>query len=316
MDYSRQKILEEIGVEGQKKLAVSTVAIIGVGAIGSVSAELMARAGIGKIIIVDRDIIEQSNLQRQLLYTERDVGSPKAIVSNKRLKEINKDLVIESYSVDLSPENIGVLAEAEVILDCTDNLETRFLLNDYCLKNNKSWVYSAGIKTIATVMPLIPGNACFRCVFGSSKSHETCETEGVLGSTTAIAGSLQVSLAIKILLNTTIKQEMFRFDVWNQDFTKLKLSKKDCLACNGEYEYLDGDKLSKTVKMCGSNTYQIKEDVDFEELKKNFGRFEDAKVTEDFLQYNNITLFSDGRALVKAKNEEEARSLYSKYVGN
>ncbi|MBC8500655.1 MAG: HesA/MoeB/ThiF family protein [Nanoarchaeota archaeon] len=298
MRYSRQEII--IGNSGQETLEKKTVAVVGVGAIGTVSSELLARAGIN-LIVIDRDVVELNNLQRQLLYNEEDIGKPKALVAEKKLKKINSKIKIRSYCKDLSFENINILKNADLILDCTDNFETRFLINDYCLKNKKPWIYAAGIRKNGTMMNFFPNNVCFRCIFKDARGLETCETAGVFGATTTVVGSLQTINAIKILLGKPVSREMVRIDVCENRFEKIKVKqRKNCAACNGVYEYLDGKKGSKAVKLCGRNTYQI----------KGAGQ-KDFRVIND-----RVSVFKDGRALIKAKSEKEARSLYSKYVGN
>ena len=276
MRYSRQEILPEIGSEGQKKLSEKTIAIVGVGAIGTVTSELAVRAGIGNIILIDRDVVELNNLQRQLLYNEEDVGKPKALVAERVLKKINSAVKIKSYADDLNPDNIDfILKNVDLILDCTDNFETRLLVNDYCVKNHKPWIYSAGIKTQGTMMVFIPWGPCFRCIFKHPTGLDSCETAGILASTTTAIASLQISNAMKMLLGNVVEQSMIRLNVWNNSCEKIKVHKrKTCVACQGIYEYLEGDKISKTLKMCGGNTYQIKgKEVDLELVRKKIEKW-------------------------------------------
>lgn len=317
MRYSRQEIL--IGKEGQKKLSEKTVAIVGVGATGSVSSQLIVRAGVGKVVIIDRDIVELNNLQRQLLYGEEDIGKPKAIVAERELKKLNSAVNIKSYTDDLNPDNIKkIMKDVDLIFDCTDNFETRLLVNDYCVKNHKPWIYSAGIKHQGTMMVFIPWGPCFRCIFKHPTGLDSCETAGILASTTTAIASLQVSNAIKMLLGNAVEQSMIRLDVWDNKMDKIKVHKrKSCVACQGIYEYLEGDKISKTLKMCGSNTYQIKgKEVDLKVIREKIEKTMEVKGDSTFITFHNMTLFKDGRALVKANSEKEAKSLYSKFVGN
>jgi adenylyltransferase/sulfurtransferase len=298
MRYSRQEAL--IGGNAQKVLGKKTAAVVGVGAIGTVTAELLARAGVN-LILIDRDVVELNNLQRQMLYTEADVGMPKAVVAGKALYKINSEIKIIGYSEDLTYENFSILNKADIVLDCTDNFETRFLINDYCMKKRMPWIYAAGIRNVGTVMNFLPGNTCFRCIFKNARGVETCETAGVLNSTTTAVGSLQVSNAIKILLGKKVGTDMIRIDVWHNSMIKVKVKKRSsCLACHGKYEYLSGERGSKAVKLCGRNTYQIKGPK-----HKAF-----RKINE------KVSVFQDGRALIKANSEKEARSIYSKFVGN
>ncbi|MFH1770513.1 MAG: ThiF family adenylyltransferase [archaeon] len=317
MRYSRQEIL--IGKEGQKKLSEKTVAIVGVGATGSVSSQLIVRAGVGKVIIVDRDIVELDNLQRQLLYNETDIGKPKAIIAERELKKLNSAVKINSYTEDLNPGNIKkILNGSDLILDCTDNFETRLLINDYCVKTHKPWIYSAGIKHQGTMMVFIPWGPCFRCIFKHPAGLDSCETAGILASTTTAIASFQVSNAVKMLLGNVVEQSMIRIDVWDNKCDKIKVHKrKSCVACQGIYEYLDGDKISKTLKMCGSNTYQIKgKEVNLKDIRQKVEKTMEVKGDTSFITFHNITVFKDGRTLVKANSEAEAKSLYSKFVGN
>lgn len=314
MRYSRQEIL--IGKKNQELLQRKTVAIIGVGAIGTVSAELLARAGVN-LILIDRDVVELNNLQRQTLFSEKDVGQPKAIVAKKKLKEINSEIKLADICEDLNKDNISILKNADLILDCTDNFETRFLINDFCKREKKDWIYSAGIRTTGTVMNFFPYAHCFRCVFKPVKAGETCETVGVLGSATAIAASIQVSNAIKILTGKEAGSEMIRFDLLQNDFQKIEVhKKKDCPSCAGNYEYLSGKKGSKIVKLCGKNMYQIRREINFGSVRKKLEKKFKVKGTNEFISFKDISLFKDGRALIRAKSEREAKTIYSKFIGN
>ena len=204
MRYARQEILPEIGTNGQKRLSESTVTIVGVGALGTVSAALLTRAGIGKIILIDRDIVDESNLQRQALFTEADVGKAKAIQAKEQLERINSDVSIEAYPEDLTDKNIATLVHGDLIMDGTDNMETRFLLNDFAKKKHIPWVYGAAVQDRGSVMSITPSSPCLSCVFKGRKSLETCETAGVLNTIIYFIASLQVTKAIKILLNNSM----------------------------------------------------------------------------------------------------------------
>ena len=324
MRYSRQEIFPEIGKKGQEKLGKSTVAIIGIGALGSVSSELLARAGIGKLILIDRDIVELSNLQRQSLYDENDLEKPKALQAHHHLKKINSGIKIDFFIEDLNNENIGkILIKTDLILDCTDNLETRFLLNDFCVKNNVPFIYSSAIGSKGYVFNIIPNEgACLRC-FLKEASLETCETNGVLNTITHAISSIQADEALKILLNKNHEKNLLFLDIWKNELLKIKVNKnKNCVCCSkGDFEFLSGKKSTNTVKMCGSNLYQIKSKSfskgDFLLLKaklRKIGKLIDMDYCINFER--RMTIFSDGRALIKAKDEKGARSLYSKFVGN
>jgi len=312
MRYSRQEIL--IGKSNQTKLNKATAAIIGLGATGSVTAQILARAGIN-LVLVDRDIVEFSNIQRQL-YKESDVGLPKVNATEEKIKKINSQVKTLTLAIDLNPKNINQI-KADIILDCTDNLQTRFLINDYSLKKNIPWIYCAGITFSATVMPFIPdkNRACFRCVFEKSISNETCDTSGVMAPATFIAASLQSNLAIDILLGKK-PTDMLRFNLSNYELTKIKVKKKDCHACKGIYDYLEGDKFQYIKELCGKGTFQFYTNKKLSLLKKNLKKIGEVKSIKGFFQFRNISVFEDGRVLVVAKNKKQASSIFSKLIGN
>ena len=343
MRYIRQEVFSEIGKKGQQNLSQSTVAIIGLGALGSVSAELLTRAGIGKLILVDRDIVELPNLQRQNLYEEEDVGKPKALAAKEHLKTINNEVKFEVFADDLNHKNIDQLIPIKksiddknkindkknkviFVLDCTDNLETRFLINDFCIKNKISFIYSSAVGSKGYIFNVIPSknNPCIRCFLKEAMQLDTCETFGVLNTITNLISSIQVNEAIKIILKkSNIEKNLLFFDVWKNELSKIKINKnKNCICCaKNNFEYLDGKKFSKAAKMCGDSIFQIKtksiNSKQFMELKnklKKIGKVIDFGYCVNF--DNKITIFKDGRALIKAKDEKEAKSLYSRFVGN
>ena len=298
----------------------STAAIVGVGAIGCVTSELMTRAGVGKLIIIDRDIVEESNLQRQTLFTSADIGKAKAAAAKEALEKINPETRIEAHIDDLDRNNVRIL-KADIVLDCTDNMETRFLINDYCSSNRIPWVYSAAIRTTGSVMAFTPmeGKPCFRCIFKDAAQLETCDIMGVSNTITAATAAIQVSEGIKVLLGKEAEKKMIRLDIWKNELEKLSAKKKsNCPACSGNYEYLEGKKGSKIVKLCGTNSYQIKgKKIDLRLLKQGLEKSAGTHV-KDFGNCINIgdaTIFSDGRALVKAADEKQARAKYSRLVG-
>ena len=305
--YSRQTILPEIGAEGQNKIERAVVAIVGVGALGTVAAELLTRAGIGALILIDRDVVEESNLQRQTLYEEKDVGRSKVVAAKEMLERINSKCEIK----------INILKEAHLILDCTDNLHTRFLINDFCKKEQKTWIYGAAIKTSGYVMPILPFGPCLRC-FLQEASLETCETAGVLNTITTSIAALQVTLALQIVVGKEIGPLLYHYDVWNTELKKIKVQKnKDCQTCGGKYEYLERKEETRLVKFCSSGRYQINgKKKDLQEMKKRWEKIDVVIDDTVLLTFRNIFLFEDGRALIKAASEEEALSVYSKWVGN
>ena len=218
MRYIRQQIFEEIGKKGQEKLGKSSAAIVGLGALGSVSAQLLARAGIGRLVLVDRDIVELSNLQRQPLFDENDVGKPKALAAKEKLAKINSEAEVQFFIDDLNYENIGEILGRNIglILDCTDNLETRFLINDFSVKNKIPFIYSSAVGSKGYVFNVIPDKtACLRCFLKEAAALDTCETAGVLNTITGLIPSIQANEAIKILLKKgNPEKNLLFFDVW------------------------------------------------------------------------------------------------------
>jgi adenylyltransferase/sulfurtransferase len=312
--YSRQELV--LGKANQKKLQKAIVAIVGVGALGTVAAELLTRAGVGKLILIDRDTIEESNLQRQLLFTEKDVGKSKAKVAEEKLKEINSTIKIKPHAIHLNSENISLLKEADLVLDCTDSLKTRFLLNDFCKKENIPWIYASAIRTEGYVMPVFPNGPCLRC-FLKEANLETCDTVGVLNTITTSIAALQTTLVIKILIGKKVEPFLYHCDIWKQKFQTLKIKQKtNCPTCHGDYRFLN-QKEELVTKFCSAGKYQITgKKVNLTEIQKRWNKL--GKVVNDgiALRFGKIILFGDGRALIEAKTEEEARSVYGKWVGN
>lgn len=328
MRYIRQEIFGEIGKKGQQTLRKSCAAIVGLGALGSVSAQLLARAGIGKLILIDRDVVELSNLQRQSLFGEDDIGEAKAAQAKGHLSKINNEIEIISIIDDLNFENIEKILNKKInlILDCTDNLETRLLINDFCIKNGIPFIYASAVGSKGYVFNIIPNknSPCLRCFLKEPAQLDTCETMGVLNTITNLISSLQANMALKILLDKdNIEKNLLFFDIWKNELSKLKVSKnKNCACCaKNSFEYLAGKKSSRIVKLCGDGIYQIKSKTmgkkQFNALKnklKRIGKVIDFGYCVNF--NNNLTVFNDGRALIKAKDEREAKSVYSKFVGN
>jgi len=304
MRYDRQALF----LKNDALLRNCKVAIVGVGALGSVAAELLTRAGVGWIVLIDRDSVELSNLQRQSLFTEDDVGKMKTIQAKKHLERINHTINIEAYAEDLDYENIDLIS-ADLVLDCTDNLETRHLINEYCHQRKIKWIYSGAIQNRGFIFNVVPGEACFNCIVKAKQNSETCDTIGVLNSITHLIASMQVNEAIKILLYKDYEKEMMYFNLENNEIKKMKVNvDENCEVCKGNYEYLSGKTENKIIKFCGTGKYQIKGKFDFEELKKKFDK------EGDIIELENLTIFKN-RVIVKAKDEAEAKSLYAKYIG-
>jgi len=316
MRYARQEILLQIGRDGQEKLKRSTATIVGVGALGTVSAELLARAGIGRLVLIDRDIVEESNLQCQTLFTEGDVGRSKAVQAREHLRRINSSVEIEAYPEDLTGENAEQLITGDVIIDGTDNMETRFVMNDVAKKMKMPWVHAAVVQDRGSVMPMVPDGVCLSCVLHGRRSDETCETAGVWNTAVCMVASLQVTEAIKLLLGKHKGARLFSLNVWDPKIEQIEVKQRsDCLACKGKFEYLEGRRDSEVVKLCGTGMYQVRfKERLLDDIRKQVEKVAGVTDLGYALKLHGVTVFRN-RALVHAKTEEEARSLFAKYLG-
>jgi len=318
--YSRQIVLPQIKKEGQAKIGKAKVAIIGLGALGTPAAELLARAGCGELLLIDQDTVEESNLQRQLLYTEKDSGKSKSLCVQEHLKAINSQIKIKTQAVHLNTKNISFLKNYDLILDCTDNLQTRFLINDYCKKEKKPWVYAAAISTKGYVIPILPNGPCLNCFIPESKagSLDTCSTAGVLNTLTTAIASLQVTLALQIILGHKVVPTLYHLDMWNLELKKIDIKKrKDCFACRGVYKHLDNKKEQKMVRLCSSGSYLVQtNELDFSKIKKRYHQVKLLNSKKEVFHLGKITVFADGRVFVRAKSEEDAWAQYCKWIGN
>jgi molybdopterin/thiamine biosynthesis adenylyltransferase len=334
--YSRQTRFAPIGEEGQKRLASSRVLLIGLGALGTVVADQIVRAGVGYLRMVDRDFVELSNLQRQSLFDETDIehNLPKAAAAEAKLRRINSSVQIEARVDDVNPANIeDYLADVDLVLDALDNFETRFVVNDACAKHSKPWIYTAAVGSYGLVMPVIPRTTpCLRCLLGNLPApgtSPTCETAGVIAPITHIIASMQVAEALKLLTGHLEPSEvrLTAYDVWSHRFQRIDVggeSMATCPVCSrGTFEYLNGNPL-RTITLCGRNAVQlipgVKGDLDFAELSKSIAAFGPVQFNDFLLKCSSppyeVTLFKDGRAIVKGTDEPGlARSVYSKMVG-
>ncbi|MFC2038390.1 ThiF family adenylyltransferase [Chloroflexota bacterium] len=331
--YSRQKIFPGIGEEGQTKLGESSVVIIGCGALGTVIATCLVRAGVGKIRIIDRDFIEYHNLQRQVIFTEEDIeaGLPKAIAAERHLKKVNSEIEIEGIVADVNYSNIEKLVSgADVILDGLDNIEARFLINDVSLKTGIPWIYGGAISSYGMTMNFIPGKtACFRCLHPAPATGGialTCDTAGVISPAPFIIGSLQTAEAMKILTGASeINRDLITIDAWRDDFSRITIKKRSgCPACGGKYEFLDARYGSRTTSLCGQNAVQVynpeAREISLEKLAEQLDSLGEVSCNEFMLRFrtngNEMVVFPDGRAIVKDTDDESlARGLYAKYIG-
>jgi adenylyltransferase/sulfurtransferase len=332
--YARQQILPEIGENGQLKLAGSTVFIVGCGALGGFQAELLARAGLGKIKIADRDFVELHNLHRQILFEETDAaaGVSKAEAAVRRLKAINSTIDVESFAVDVTTRNAeSLLANADLVLDGADNFETRYLINDVCVKHGKPWVYAGVLGTAGMVMPIIPGDGpCLRCVFPNPPppgATPTCETAGVLNAAVAVIASLQVTAALRILLGSPpVNSGLLCVDVWNGSFDLMNNRKHDkCPCCAlGNFEFLEARRTSWTTTLCGRNSVQVNPPqniaLNLEALRVRLEQVGSVSSSGLLIRFKaeegEMVIFPDGRVIVTNTTDvTKARILYSRYLG-
>lgn len=221
--YVRQRVLRQIGNEGQEKLKSSKVVVIGVGALGTLTAELLVRAGIGKILLVDKDVVDMVNLQRQVLFEEVDIGQKKVVVAKEKLQRINKNIEIEVIDDFLRDGNSIMLNDCDLILDCTDNMRARHAINNYCASTEKLWVHAAGSGVTGNVL-VVDNPVLFEKIFGGSASFDSCEEIGVMNSLTAMVSSLQVTEALKILVGDEYCKDLIRVNVWENKYERIRVS--------------------------------------------------------------------------------------------
>jgi molybdopterin-synthase adenylyltransferase len=331
--YSRQTIFQPIGEKGQERIRRSKAVVVGCGALGTVIASALARAGVGYLKVIDRDFIEYHNLQRQLLFDEKDIreGLPKALAAERRLREINSEIRVEGINADVNYTNIERFIEgADVILDGLDNTETRFLINDASLKSGIPWVYGGAIGSTGMTMTIVPGSTpCFRCIAGGPAapgSTLTCDTGGVISPAPWVIASLQVAEALKIMVGAAnLNPDLLFMDVWEDNFRSFKLSRrKDCPACQGKYEFLDGQAGVKATSLCGQNAVQVLNTgtnvISFQTLGERLRSVGTVRYNEFMFNFDDgsheMVIFPDGRAIVKNTSDESlARGLYARYIG-
>jgi molybdopterin-synthase adenylyltransferase len=332
--YSRQILFAPIGQEGQEKLRQASVAVIGCGALGTAQASLLTRAGIGRLRLIDRDYVEESNLQRQSLFEESDAAQrlPKAVAAEAKLKRINSDVDVEGIVADVTSSNIeDLVAGFALLLDGSDNFETRYLVNDFAVKHGLPWIYGAVLAAYGVTLTVLPGKtACLSCLFPQPPQglHETCDTLGVIGSAVAWVSAIQAAEALKLLVGHEEKLHgtLLACDVWNNHVQRIQaLRRSDCPACGSRnFVYLDGAPRSH-VSMCGRNSVQIRpmqsRGLDLKKLAERLSNLGPVQANAYLIQClvgaYELTVFSDGRALIKGTQDPAlARSLYARYVGS
>jgi molybdopterin-synthase adenylyltransferase len=333
--YSRQILFNGIGAGGQERLLSASAVVAGCGAIGAAAANLLVRAGVGRIRILDRDFVEPSNLQRQTLFDESDAREalPKAVAAERKLRAINSSVSIEGLVADINPLNVEeLLNNFDVILDGTDNFETRFLINDFAIKCGKPWIYAAAVASYGLTMTVQPGeSACLACLLEGAEAvtgmEDTCDTVGVVGPIVNLVASLQVAEAMKLLSGNyqALHGRLISCDVWSGHFQSVQVERNpDCRCCGRhEFPYLEGH-AQPHVTMCGRDSVQIHEHnraLDLSALQQRLSRTVTGMRQNDFLLRfrvapYEITVFSDGRAIVKGTTDAAvARSLYARYIG-
>jgi len=328
-----------MGEAGQKKLLDSHVTLCGCGALGTVLANSLVRAGVGHVRIVDRDFIEPSNLQRQVLFDEQDIAQnlPKAEAAARKLGIINSSVHVEPVVADIDRTNIlDLCRDADLILDGTDNFEIRYLINDVAVKLNKPWVYGGSIGSHGQTMTIIPGETpCLRCVFEAAPAPGeagTCETAGVLSPTVSIIASYQAVEAFKLLSGhrEQINRDLIYVDIWENIQKRIKIAKLkdtvDCPCCkHRRFEWLEGEQGTQTTSLCGRNAVQVahrrSDKLNFEDLARHLETLGEVSYNRFLLKFtadgHDFTVFPDGRAIIKGTSDiEKARTLYAKYIGH
>jgi len=335
--YSRQILFREIGVDGQQKLLESRVLLVGCGALGASHAEMLARAGVGKLRIVDRDFVEYTNLQRQTLFSEDDAAerTPKAIAAKQRIAAVNSEIEVEAIIADVNHSNVEALINGcDLVIDGTDNFQVRYLVNDACVKLGTPWIYGAAVSSYGTTMTIIPGKTpCLRCVFDEmpdAGSAPTCDTAGVIMPIITTISAVQVAEALKLLIGKidALHGSLMQFDLWANDRQSIKLVEPnpDCRTCGLRiFDYLDTETPEFSAALCGRNAVQIAPPhaitLDLDQLAERLQFVVSVNQNEYLLRFTSgeyeMTVFRDGRAIVKGTDDlAAARSMYARFVGS
>ncbi|MBK9314842.1 MAG: ThiF family adenylyltransferase [Acidobacteria bacterium] len=336
--YSRQILYPGIGKEGQQKLELSHVVVIGCGALGSLHAEMLSRAGVGRLRLIDRDFIEESNLQRQIMFEERHVAErlPKAVAAAERIQRINSAVAVEPVVKDVNYSNIeGLIRDADLVIDGTDNFEVRYLINDAAVKLNIPWVYGAVVGAYGVQMTILPRvTPCLRCVFPEMPApgtSPTCDTAGVILPAIAVISAYQVTEAMKILTGKTsqLHGSLIQIDMWENRFSRLRIdglrAQSDCRTCvQGSYDALDASGGQLVTTLCGRNAVQITPapgaQIDFADLASQLHGLGEVSYNRYLLKFRigdqEITVFPDARSIIKGTDDPNlARSLYARFIG-
>jgi molybdopterin/thiamine biosynthesis adenylyltransferase len=333
--YDRQQLFREIGKAGQTRIGEASIAIVGLGALGTIEASLLARAGVGRLRLIDRDFVESSNLQRQVLFDEADAaaGMPKADAAKRHLEAANSDVALEARAVELNPGNVAeLLGDVDVVVDGSDNFEVRYLINDHQVRGGKPWVYAAAVGATGLLMPVLPGTTpCLRCVFEEPPppgAADTCDTAGVLGPTTATVGALAALEALKIVAGRrdAVRRGLLQLELWSNDLRDVPLTapREDCPCCGGRAFPFLAAAGRATTSLCGRDAVQVlptRAGFDYAAVRT---RVKQARTVEDngfLIRFADgdlrVTLFRDGRAIVKGTTDAAtARSLYDRVIGS
>jgi adenylyltransferase/sulfurtransferase len=335
--YSRQILFSGIREAGQRRLLESRALIVGCGALGSAHAESLARAGVGKLRIADRDFVEASNLQRQTMFTESDAAEriPKAVAAQNHIREINREIEVEAEVTDVNHSNIeNLIRNCDVVLDGTDNFATRYLINDACVKHKINWIYGAAVGSYGVTMTILPHQTpCLRCVFEEAPpaaSAPTCDTAGVIMPVISVVSAVQVTEALKLLTGQpeNLNKSLMQFDVWRNEWRRINPGppSPDCPTCaRGVFETLEATSGDFAAVLCGRNAVQISPSqstaLNFEELAERLRPTGDVKFNDYLLRFRTgeyeLTIFKDARSIIRGTSEiKMARSLYAKFVGN
>ena len=332
--YARQAVFGAVGKEGQERLLGAKVTIIGMGALGTVAANNLCRAGVGHIRMADRDYVEITNLQRQILFNEEDAAQslPKAIAAFNHLSKVNSEITLEPVIADVNPSNIeGIVSDSDLVLDANDNFEIRLLINETCDKYGIPWIYCGALGSEGMTMNILPNGEgpCLRCFLGESDSLSgpSCSTFGVLNMITMTMASIQTAEALKILIGSdSVRKELLAVDLWGSNFHSIALKKdSDCPVCvHKRYEHLGRAVGSYTTSLCGSDSVQVvppqPRNIDFEALAERLKKTGDVRFSQHALRFSDdkyeIMLFQDGRAIIKnAIDGNNAKSVYTEYLG-
>lgn len=334
--YSRQMRFPALGEEGQRRLLRARVAVIGCGATGSTIASLLARAGVGFLRLIDRDFVELHNLHRQFLYDEADAAEPlpKAVAAQRHLGRINSEISIEAVVADVHPGNVlGFIEDVDWVMDGTDNMETRYVLNDACVRAGRPWIYTGAVGSTGMTMTIIPRRtACLRCVMPQPPapgSLATCDTAGVLGPAVAVISAIAAGEAIKHIAGMNgVNEGMLHFDLIGNQLDRFDVGgpRPDCPTCGaGRYDFLEGDQHAQSVSLCGRNAVQVSPGgqaaLDLRRLGEALKGTGQVKVTDYLLRARidryEFTVFPDGRAIIKGTDDPAvARALYARYIGH